>query len=61
MYLKYKVYVTATCRKCGKEEEFNFVPEDLANIEVDAHEIAEDANWTDTLCPRCAKEEHAHD
>lgn len=61
MHLKYKMYVTAICRKCEKDEEFNFVPEDLANIEVDAHEIVEDANWTNNLCPWCAEEEYAHD
>ena len=61
MNLKYKMYVTATCRKCGKEEEFDFVPEELENIEVAAYEMAEDVNWTDGLCPRCAREEYDND
>lgn len=61
MCIKYKLYFTATCRKCGREEEFNFVPEDLAHVEVDSHEQLEDAGWVDNVCPLCVKHEYIYD
>ena len=61
MHIKYKIYFTVTCRKCGKEEEFNFLPEELENIEVDAHEQIENEGWIDSVCPRCVKLEYIYE